>query len=275
MKQRYQNLAVLLFLVLSSVTALAQRTVSGTVLDSESKGMPGVNVIVKGTSAGTTTDSDGRFNIAVNGDANTLVFSFIGYASQEIEIGTRTSIDVTLAEDIKQLNEVVVTALGVERNTKALQSSVTTVSGDNLTQAREISTGNALAGRVAGVNVSKIASGPAGSTRVVIRGAKTLGSTTNQPLYVVDGVPMDNTNFGQAGVWGGADQGDGLSSINPDDIASMTVLKGAGAAALYGSRAANGVILITTKKGSGRKGIGVEFNSNYVMETVNNLTDFQ
>ena len=128
---------------------------------------------------------------------------------------------------------------------------------------------------MAGVNVTKIASGPGGSSRVVIRGAKTLGSTLNQPLYVIDGVPIDNSNFGQAGVWGGADQGDGMNSINPDDIASMTVLKGASAAALYGSRAANGVILITTKKGSGRRGVSVEFNSNYVLETVQDLTDFQ
>jgi TonB-linked SusC/RagA family outer membrane protein len=170
---------------------------------------------------------------------------------------------------------VVVTALGIQRNKKSLQYSVTTIGGENLTQAREISIANQLEGRVAGVNVSKIATGPGGSTRVVIRGAKTLGSNLNQPLYVVDGVPMDNTNLGQAGLWGGADQGDGMSSINPDDVATMTVLKGASAAALYGSRAANGVILITTKKGASRKGLGIEVNSNYVFEAVNNLTDFQ
>src|SRR5207253_11482016 len=126
-----------------------------------------------------------------------------------------------------QLNEVVVTALGVERSKKSLQFSATTVGGENLTQAREISLANALEGRVAGVNVSKVASGPGGSSRVVIRGAKTLGSTLNQPLYVVDGVPMDNTNQRQVGLWGGGDQGDALSSINPDDIASISVLKGA------------------------------------------------
>ena len=275
MKQRYQILSVILFFVLASFNALAQRTVSGTVADSEGKGMPGVNVIVKGTSTGTTTNTDGQYNISLGDGTSVLVFSFIGYATQEIDVGTRTSVDVSMTEDVAQLNEVVVTALGIERNTKALQSSVTQVNGDNFTQAREISTANALAGRVAGVNVTKISSGPGGSSRVVIRGAKTLGSTLNQPLYVIDGIPMDNSNFGQAGVWGGADQGDGMNSLNPDDIASMTVLKGASAAALYGSRAANGVILITTKKGSGRKGIGVEFNSNYVIETVNNLTDFQ
>ncbi|MEO5978955.1 MAG: carboxypeptidase-like regulatory domain-containing protein, partial [Chryseolinea sp.] len=166
MKQRYQILTALLFVLLSSATAFAQKTISGTVLDSQGSGMPGVNVVVKGSSAGTTTDADGKYNLSVGSDATTLVFSFIGYANQESEIGNRSSIDVTLAEDIKQLNEVVVTALGIERSTKALQSSVTQVSGENFTQARENSTANALAGRVAGVNVTKIASGPAGSSRV-------------------------------------------------------------------------------------------------------------
>jgi TonB-linked SusC/RagA family outer membrane protein len=275
MKQRYQVLVFMTFLLAASISALAQRTVSGTISDATGNRMPGVNIIVKGTSVGTTSDAEGKYNISVPDGSNTLVFSFIGYATQEVDVSTRTSVDITMAEDINELSEVVVTALGIERNTKALQFSATQVSGENLTQAREISTANALAGRVAGVNVSKIASGPAGSSRVVIRGAKTLGSTLNQPLYVVDGVPIDNTNFGQAGVWGGADQGDGMTSLNPDDVASITVLKGASAAALYGSRAANGVILVTTKKGSGRKGIGIEFNSNYVFETVNNLTDFQ
>jgi TonB-linked SusC/RagA family outer membrane protein len=177
--------------------------------------------------------------------------------------------------DVQQLGEVVVTALGVERQTRALQSSVTQIDGDLFVKARENSIANALAGRVAGVNVTKIASGPAASSRVIIRGAKTLGSNLNQPLYVVDGVPMTNINNGQAGLWGGADQGDGMSSINPDDIESTTVLKGASAAALYGSRAANGVILITTKKGTRKQGIGIEFNSNYTFDKVNNLLDLQ
>lgn len=275
MKQRYPIFAVMLLFVLGSFSAYAQRTVSGRVTDTGGNGMPGVNVIVKGTSVGTTTDASGDYSINVSPEATTLVFSFIGYGTQEVEIANRTTVNVSMAEDTKQLGEVVVTALGIERSAKALQSSVTQVSGENLTQAREISTANALAGRVAGVNVTKIASGPAGSSRVVIRGAKTLGSTLNQPLYVVDGIPMDNSNFGQAGVWGGADRGDGMTSINPDDIESITVLKGAASAALYGSRAANGVILITTKKGQARKGIGIEFNSNFVFEQINNLTDFQ
>ena len=241
--------------------------------------MPGVNVIVKGTLAGTVTDLTGRYVISVPEGSNSLVFSFVGFVSKEVGIDNQTVMDITLVEDVKHLDEVVVTALNIERNTKALQSSVTQVSGDNFTQARENSMPNALAGRVAGVNVTKIASGPAGSSRVVIRGAKTLGGTAgtnyNQPLYVVDGIPMDNTNWGQSGIWGGPDWGDGMNSISPDDIESITVLKGAASAALYGSRAASGVILITTKKGDGRKGLGIEFNSNFVFEKVNNLTDWQ
>ncbi|HLA53490.1 MAG TPA: SusC/RagA family TonB-linked outer membrane protein [Flavitalea sp.] len=257
-----------------------QRTVTGVIKDTQGTPLPGVNVIVKGTSTGTTSDTDGRYTISANEGATTLVFSFIGFAVQEVEVGTRTTVDVSLAEDITELSEVVVTALGVQRSTKALQYSVTTVNGDNLTQARENSLANSLAGRVAGVNVTKIASGPAGSSRVIIRGNKSLQGN-NQPLYVIDGIPMDNTSnnndlgLSQAGVWGGSDTGDGMSSINPDDIESITVLKGGNAAALYGARAANGVINIVTKKGTGRKGIGIEFNSNYVFESINNLTDFQ
>jgi TonB-linked SusC/RagA family outer membrane protein len=276
MRQLHLVLVFMLLLVAGIPAAFAQkRTVSGKISQTNGKPMPFVNVVIKGTSVGTTSNTDGLFSIDVPEGSKTLVFSFAGHKTQEVNLSGRTSLDISMTEDISELETVVVTALGIERKTKALQFSATQVSGENFTQAREISAANALAGRVAGVNVSKIASGPAGSSRVVIRGAKTLGSSLNQPLYVVDGVPIDNSNFGQAGVWGGADQGDGMTSINPDDIASMTVLKGASAAALYGSRAAQGVILITTKKGSGRKGIGVELNSNYVFETVQNLTDFQ
>lgn len=264
----------MLLFALTSLAAQAQRTISGRVTDTGGNGMPGVNVIVKGTSAGTATDGTGNYSINVSPDATTLVFSFIGYGTQEIELGARTSIDVTMVEDTRQLGEVVVTALGVERNTKALQYAMTEVSGDNFTQARENNLGAALSGRIAGVNVSKVASGPAGSTRIVIRGNKTLGGQ-NQPLYVVDGMPIDNSGFGQAGLWGGRDEGDGLNSLNPDDIESITVLKGASAAALYGSRGGNGVINIITKKGAARKGLGIEFNSNYVFETVNKLHNLQ
>ncbi|MBX2922788.1 MAG: SusC/RagA family TonB-linked outer membrane protein [Chitinophagaceae bacterium] len=249
--------------------------ITGKVTDENGNPVAGATVQVKGRSqTAAVTDNDGSFSIDVDNDA-TLIISSVGYVSKEIPVAGKSVLDITLQTDKKNLSEVIVTALGIERNTKVLQFSATKVDGDNFTQARENNTANALAGRVAGVNVTKIASGPGGSSRVVIRGAKTLGSSNNQPLYVIDGIPMDNTNYGQAGTWGGADAGDGMSSINPDDIESMTVLKGASAAALYGSRAAQGVILITTRTGRGSKGIGVELNSNYVMESVNNITDMQ
>jgi TonB-linked SusC/RagA family outer membrane protein len=273
----YNNLkrAVLLLLWLAcSHAVLAQeRVVSGSVKDANGAGLAGVSVILKGTTTGTNTNMDGKFSISAPANA-TLVFSFIGYTTQEVAVGSQSVIDVVMAEDIQKLGEVVVTALGVERSQKALQSSVTKVPGVSLTSARENNFGAAIQGRVAGVNVTKANTGPAGSSRVIIRGNKSLGGG-NQPLYVIDGIPMDNTNFGQAGVWGGTDQGDGLNSINPDDIESITVLKGANAAALYGSRGGYGVINITTKKGTARKGIGIEFNSNYVFEKVINYLDLQ
>ncbi len=266
---------MLLFLwLVCSVAVLAQeRQITGTVTDANGAGLPGVSVVVKGTTTGTTTNAEGKFSISAASDA-TLVLSFIGYVTQEAAVGSRATIDVTLAEDVLQLGEVVVTALGVERSQKALQSSITKVPGMSLTAARENNLGSSMQGRVAGVNVTKSASGPAGSSRVIIRGNKSIGGS-NQPLYVVDGIPMDNSQFGQVGVWGGTDQGDGLTSINPEDIESVTILKGAAAAALYGSRGGYGVINIVTKRGSQKKGIGIEFNSNYVFDKVYRLDDLQ
>jgi TonB-linked SusC/RagA family outer membrane protein len=251
-----------------------QREVSGTITSSdEGLPLPGVSILIVGTTTGTVTDADGNYKLSVPSDA-TLRFSYIGYVNQEIAVGNRTVLDVIMEPDATQLQEVVVTSLGIERETKALGYSITEVSGDVLTDARENNLANQLQGRVAGVNVSSVSGGPASSTRVVIRGNKSLQGN-NQPLYVVDGIPMDNSNFGQAGMWGGRDEGDGMSSINPDDIASIEVLKGANAAALYGARAANGVINITTKKGTSRKGIGVEFISNYEFQTVYDQRDYQ
>ncbi len=270
----FRRLLILFLLLLCNIALMAQqRTVTGTVRDNDGAVLSGVTVLVKNTTTGTVTDAQGKYTIQA-GAANVLVFSFIGYTSQEITVGNQSTINVTLELETEQLGEVVVTALGVTRSTKALQSTVAKVSGDNLTQAREINLGSSIQGRVAGVNVSNAGTGPAGSSRVIIRGNKSIGST-NQPLYVVDGIPMDNSQFGRAGVWGGVDQGDGMSSINPDDIESITVLKGAAAAALYGSRGGYGVINIVTKRGQARKGIGIEFNSNYVFEKVINLSDLQ
>lgn len=255
-----------------SVSAWAQRTVSGKITDSQGEALIGVNVLEVGTSNGTITDIDGMYSLEVKEGAS-LQFSLIGYTSQTLAVGAQSTIDITLEEGV-QLDEVVVTALGIEREKKALGYSVTEVSGDDFTEAREINLANALAGKVAGVNVSRPATGPGGSSRVVIRGNSSL-TGNNQPLYVIDGIPIDNSNLGNAGMWGGQDWGDGISSISPDDIETMTVLKGNTAAALYGARASNGVILITTKSGSKRKGIGVEVSSNYTAENIIDTYDFQ
>ncbi|NIA10527.1 MAG: SusC/RagA family TonB-linked outer membrane protein, partial [Nitrospiraceae bacterium] len=172
------------------------------------------------------------------------------------------------------MKQVVVTALGIRKQERALGYSVSVVSGDEMAKAREINFTNSLAGKVAGVNVSSMASGPAGSNRVIIRGNSSL-SGNNQPLYVVDGIPIDNSQLGNAGMWGGYDRGQGIGNLSSDDIESVSVLKGNAAAALYGSRASNGVILITTKSGHKRKGVGIEFSSNYVSDNIIDYTDFQ
>ena len=257
---------------LFAFTGFAQKTVSGTVTDATGEVMIGVNILEVGTSNGTITDLDGNFSIEVSDDA-TLEFSMVGYTPQQIEVGSQTVIDLVLEEGVA-LSEVVVTSLGISKEKKALGYAVTEIGGEDFTEARELNVANSLAGKVAGVNVSNIASGPGGSSRVIIRGNSSI-SGNNQPLYVVDGIPIDNTNLGSAGMWGGQDWGDGVSSINPDDIETMTVLKGSSAAALYGSRASNGVIMITTKKGGKRKGVGVEVQSNYTFENIIETFDFQ
>jgi TonB-linked SusC/RagA family outer membrane protein len=235
--------------------------------------LPGVTILDKGTNTGTTTNVAGEYSISVSA-SSVLVFSFIGFATQEFTVGNLTELNITLDEDSSELSEVVVTSFGMQRDKKSLGYSVTQLSGDKFTESRAVNVGNALTGKVAGVNVTPPATGAAGSTRVVIRGGSSLGGA-DQPLYVVNGVPIESGNLGNAGMWGGNDAGDGLSSINADDIESITVLKGNTAAALYGARAANGVILITTKTGTSRKGIGVAINSNFTMDQVVDLTDFQ
>ncbi len=247
--------------------------VSGKVTDETGMGLPGVSIVIKGSSNGTTTDLDGNYKITASEDA-TLVFSYVGYITIEQAIGNRAAIDVQMQMDAEQLEEVVVTALGIERKKEALGYAVTELEGKGFTEARETNIANGLAGKVAGVNVSNIASGPGGSSRVIIRGNTSLANN-NQPLYVINGIPIDNSNMGSAGMWGGRDQGDGIGNINPDDIESITVLKGNTAAALYGFRASNGVIQIVTKSGKAQQGLNVEFNTNYVMEKAINRLDTQ
>lgn len=265
---------MLTFFLLSCCLAQAQQvSIQGKVSENANDVIPGANVLIKGTNKGTVTDAEGRFTITA-AKGNVLVVQALGFQAQEITVGDQTTLNVTLAVSDRTLDEVVVTALGIAKDKKVLSYAVTEVQGSNLTQAREINLGNALAGRVAGLNATSTATGPAGSSRVIIRGNGSL-SGNNQPLYVINGVPIDNTNVNSAGMWGGNDSGDGLNSINPDDIETISVLKGGTAAALYGSRASNGVILITTKTGKGQKGIGVEYNGTYTMDRPFNLTDWQ
>ncbi|MDR9366585.1 MAG: SusC/RagA family TonB-linked outer membrane protein [Balneolaceae bacterium] len=252
--------------------------VTGQVVDGETdEPIPGANIVEVGTQTGTVTDVDGEFSLTVSEPNVQLRVSFVGFQPQVIDLNGRSNITIALQEMVGQLDDVVVTAFGMERDRKALGYSVSQVSGADLAEAREVNLGDALQGRVAGVNVSNIGSGVAGSSRVVIRGNTSL-SGNNEPLYVIDGVPMDNTQLGSASMWGGSDWGDGLTSLNPDDIEDISVLKGASAAALYGSRASNGVVMITTKDGSGagaQDGIGVELNSNFTAESFINTYDFQ
>ena len=214
-----KTLLIFGMLLLMCGTAIAQRTITGTITDSKEETIIGASVLVKGTSLGTITDVDGKFSLNVPNGDRVLSISYTGFSAKEVPVGASNIVDVVLSEGL-DLSEVVVTALGVSREKKALQYSVTEVAGDNFTKARVNNLGNALSGRIAGVNVTAPATGPGGSSRVIIRGNKTLGGA-NQPLYVIDGVPMDNSQQGTAGLWGGSDGGDGLTSINPEEINNL------------------------------------------------------
>jgi Outer membrane cobalamin receptor protein len=250
------------------------KKVSGVIKDKNGESIIGASVKVKGEKTGTVTGIDGDFLMQVPGNA-TLVVSYIGYVTQEVSVSGKNNIDITLSEDVHSLNEVVVTAMGIKRQKRSIGYSTTEVGGDQLTASRDLNLGNALSGKISGVSVAGNSTGLGGSSRVIIRGNASL-TGNNQPLYVIDGVPFDNTNQGNAGTWGGMDMGDGLSNINPDDIANVQVLKGAAASALYGYRGGNGAILITTKTGKkDQDGIGVEFNNNLTFNSIYDYRDFQ
>lgn len=239
-----------IFIALVACSYLSAQQVSGVVTDAnDGFGLPGVSVLVPGTTNGTITDVDGNYTLDVDGGKE-LQFSYIGYATVTVAINGQTKIDVQLSEDTQKIDEVVVTALGIKREKKALGYSMQELKGESLTQTRDANVANALAGKVAGLQIKQNGTGVGGSSRIVIRGNNSL-SGNNQPLVVVDGVPIDNFSGGTDDYWGNGnlDKGSGISDISPDDIESMSVLKGPAAAALYGSRAGNGVVMITTKKG--------------------------
>jgi len=265
---------VLLFVFAFCIHAGFAQSVSGTITDQQGTPLPGVNVVEKGTNNGTATDFDGNYSINVSDASGVLIFSSLGYATKEVAISGQSTINTSLADDASQLDEVVVTALGITKQTRTLGYSVTEVGGETLNKAREVNVGNSLQGRVAGLVVKGTNGGPGSTSNITLRGISSMtGGGT--PLFVIDGVPMDNTQRGSASEWGGADQGDGIGNLSPDDIESMTVLKGQSASALYGTRATNGVIMITTKKGNKNADWGLSYNSNYIAESVMDFTDFQ
>ncbi|MCG8476748.1 MAG: SusC/RagA family TonB-linked outer membrane protein [Cytophagales bacterium] len=246
--------------------------VKGVITDADTnEPLIGANVSVKGTVNGVITDFDGKYSIKVQEENAVLVISYIGYLSTEMEVAGRSEINAQLQVSVAQLNDVVVTAFGIKKEKKALGYAVTDVDGDELATVKSNSLVNSISGRVPGVNITA-PSTFGGASSVVIRGNASI-SGNNQPLYVVDGVPIDNSNHSAVGMWGGYDLGDGISSINPDDIESMTTLKGAAATALYGSRAQNGAIIITTKSGKFNEGLGIEINSNVTLQQIYDVYD--
>ncbi len=250
--------------------AFAQTKITGTVTDADNGiTIPGVTVLVKGTTVGTTTGLDGSYELLVPVDGKVLVFSFIGMVTQEVEIGGRSVINISMVTSYTALDEVVITALGISREKKSLGYAVQEIGGEAVNEVRETNFVNSLSGKVSGVHIRQ-SNTMGGSANILVRGTTSL-TQNNQALFVVDGVPLNNNNTNeysnQNDGWGGYDYGNAAMDINPDDIETISVLKGAAATALYGSRAANGVILITTKKGTKRvgKGIGITVNTGLVL----------
>jgi TonB-linked SusC/RagA family outer membrane protein len=275
--RRSKHLGFVLACMMLSRLAMAQATITGQVLSDDDKlPLAGVSIIERGTNNGTVTDSNGKYRISTQRSNSDLTFSFLGYVSQEVAVSGRSVIDITLRVDQKQLQEVVVTALGIKKDVRKLGYSVQELKGESIVTARESNIVNQLAGKIAGVTVVGSPSGIGGSARVTIRGERSVDLNKNQPLYVIDGVPVSNSITGGSGQGNlEVDFGNGASFINPDDVETMSVLKGPAASALYGSKAANGVILITTKSGKGNKGIGVEVNSNLTFERALKLPEYQ
>ncbi|TNE67974.1 MAG: SusC/RagA family TonB-linked outer membrane protein [Bacteroidetes bacterium] len=271
-----KRLLTTIWLVLAVVgMTLAQRTVVGTVKGDDGEALIGATVAVKGTNTGARTDVEGKYSVEVPAGSNVLVFSYTGYKSQEITLGASNVLDVVMVGGL-ELGETVVTALGVSREQKSLAYAVQQVDGDNLTQARDANIVNQLSGKIAGVNVISSSGNVGASSRITIRGNTSI-TGNNQPLFVVNGIPMDNRAQGSGGSqYGGVDFGNAIQDINPEDIESVTVLKGPNASALYGSRGANGVILITTKTGkASKKGLGVSYTGDIGFSTPFRLPDYQ
>ena len=267
-----QILFKLLFfvVVLCSHSILAQTTVTGTITDAAGgETLPGVNIIEKGTTNGVTSDFDGNYSIDV-AEGATLHFSFIGYTPKEVVVNGQTTINIILAESAEALDEVVITALGIKREVKSLGYSMTELKGEELTKTNTVNPVQALQGQVSGVSIGSSDGGLFGNSKIQVRGVSTLNSSNNQPIFVIDGVILENGTSNESADWSSSsnDYGNILKNLNPDDYASVSVLKGAAATALYGSRGINGVVLIETKDGAGSKGLGVSVKQSFGVDHV-------
>ena len=280
----FAMLSVAFLLLGLAVNAQGKGTVTGVVKDSTGLPMSGVTVMVKGTSIGTTTDATGTFKVAAS-PASTLIFSAIGYGQQEFKVGSKTSLNISLKPaGASAMDEVVVTSLGIKKQARSLGYAVSTVTAKDLTESGNTNFASALYGKAAGVKVTTAPGGASSAVNVQIRGVSSLGLNT-QPLYVVDGVPIrlyndlagtTSNKANNSGYYSDTRiEGNGVLDINPDDIESLTVLKGASAAALYGSEATNGVVVITTKKGVKGRGLGIDVNYQYDQERLQNSLDYQ
>jgi TonB-linked SusC/RagA family outer membrane protein len=264
----------------SSMEAIQEHNIKGVVQDENGQPLVGANIIEKGTTNGTQTDFDGNFSIDIVDENAILVVSYLGFLTQEVTVSRQTSITVILKEDSAKLDEIVVTALGLSRKEKSLGYSVQKVEGESISKANEVNVVNSLTGKVSGLQITRSGNGLTGSSRVVLRGDRSLNLNQNQALFVINGVPVNNSVFatnGTAAIRGGGatDFGNAISELDPNTIESISVLKGPSAAALYGSRGANGVILITTKTGVSSQGINVEYNSSLFFEDILRWADYQ
>ncbi|MFM8448708.1 MAG: carboxypeptidase-like regulatory domain-containing protein, partial [Haliscomenobacter sp.] len=271
-----KHLLAFVLVMFSIAAAVAQRTITGTVSDEKGEPLIGASVLVKSTSTGAVTDLDGTYSINVPAGSATLVFSYTGYVTKEVVTTASNVIDVVLEESAEQLSEVLVTAIGIQRDKKAMGYAVTNLASEDLLQKSEVDPVRAVAGKVPGVTIAGAGGGPGQSTKINIRGFSSLTGNT-QPLFVVDGIPFDNSTNATRGASSGAQTSSRGFDLDPNNIESMTILKGAAAAALYGSRATNGVVVVTTKTGSRntRKGLEVTYNSSYQLEQISGIPEYQ
>ena len=271
-----KTLLILKFLILFVAVNLGfsqTSLIKGKISEASGQPLYGVSVKLKGSNQGTTSNDQGEYSVNAKQGA-TLIFTYVGFKTQEVVIGANSSMNITMQDDVSSLSEVVVTALGITKEQKTLSYATQQINTKTFSQAKDLNVANSLSGRVVGLDVVRSSSGIGGSTRIVLRGDRSI-SGNNQALIVVDGVPFNNSNGSSGNIFGGRDGGDGISSINPDDIESMNILRGASATALYGSSAANGAILINTKKGVTQKGYGVTINSSFQAEQALDLRKFQ